>query len=510
MATLNPATAVAAAIALATMAPVAGAQEGADVVFRSDVALVRVDTQVLDSSNRAITGLTADDFTILVNGRPQQIRSFASEDMPADILLLIDVSGSMRTHVQRMATAGRQALQTLGADDRVAIMVFDRSTRVHSPFRNGRQYGSAELDRVLDREDFNGGTDITRALLDAAQYVQKQGRKEARRAIVILTDDQTERERNEKRVLDAVYEADAVVSALLAPDAMRRVQGYPGGGGGGGTWGSGGGLGDIILGRGGPWGGGGGRFPGGGTVGVGGGARSAGTPEIARQSGGDSMNVSDASAFADTLARLRQRYALYFQLTTDSNKPEGPIEVELAGNARRRYPAADVRSRRAYSGGGGSYVPSTAVEVSEVPPVLKRRPQLEEPDLKTTSGNTNGGWRRDTDPEVRQSSDDDDADADVRTRRTRRPAVNPPDDRSRPTPAETIGDGGWRRATSADTEESSSAAPPSPVAAQPAPTPAPEPVRTGGWRRAKPGEENTPAAPETPATAPAPAKAPVK
>jgi len=138
---------------------------------------------------------------------------------------------------------------------------------------------------------------------------------------------------------------------------------------------------------------------------------------------------------------------------------------------------------------------------------------LEEPELKTTNGNSNGGWRRDTDPEVRQTSDRDD-DAAVSNRRTRRPAVNPPDDRSRPTPAETIADGGWRKATAADTAEAATTDPAAPATTAPAaavqttPAPAPEPVKTGGWRRAKPGEENTPAAAETPA--PAPAKTPVK
>jgi hypothetical protein len=38
--------------------------------------------------------------------------------------------------------------------------------------------------------------------------------------------------------------------------------------------------------------------------------RSAGTPTIAQQSGGDSMDVEDASAFEKTLARIRERYAL--------------------------------------------------------------------------------------------------------------------------------------------------------------------------------------------------------
>lgn len=38
--------------------------------------------------------------------------------------------------------------------------------------------------------------------------------------------------------------------------------------------------------------------------------KSAGTEEIARASGGDSMSVDNASALQDTLERIRQSYAL--------------------------------------------------------------------------------------------------------------------------------------------------------------------------------------------------------
>jgi hypothetical protein len=73
--------------------------------------------------------------------------------------------------------------------------------------------------------------------------------------------------------------------------------------------------------------------------------RSAGTSGVARESGGDSMAVEEASALENTLARIRERYALYFYLP-DGVKPgdERAIEVELSDAARKRYPGAEVRS----------------------------------------------------------------------------------------------------------------------------------------------------------------------
>jgi VWFA-related protein len=319
-------------------------------VFRSDVSLVRVDVSVVDRGNRAITGLRADDFLLRESGREQPIRNFASENMPIDLLLLLDVSASMRPHVQRIADATHQALRVLRDDDHVGIMVFDRSTRIRLSLRGGnRRDVEREMESLLRQETFRGGTDITRAMLDAADYMGNNGRREARRAIVILTDDETEFNRDEEGVSRALARADTVMCALIAPNAMR----YRGGGqrgpqsAGGGWPGSNGPLGGVIFGP--PRGGRGNGGPQAGSNRT----KSAGTAEIARQSGGDSMPVDGAYALEDTLTRLRQRYALHFILPPGARGgDQRSISVALTDAALRRYPYADVRYRREY------YVPS--------------------------------------------------------------------------------------------------------------------------------------------------------
>ena len=444
-------------MAVCIAAQLAAADNG--VVFRSDVSLVRVDAQVVDRDNRAITGLRAEDFVLREEGRPQPIRNFAREDMPVDVVLLLDVSASMRPHVERIASAAHQALRVLGDKDRVAIMVFDRATRLRLPFRNSRQDVEREFESLLRQETFNGGTDITRALIDAANYVGRQGRRDARRAIVILTDDQTERDRDEARVSRALENADAVLSALIAPDAMQYRSRSPGMGGGrrsGGSWpggSSGGPLGGIILGRrGGPYGG---RYPGPGMSVPR--TQSAGTAEIARQSGGDSMPVDDASALETTLARIRQRYALHFNLPEGVTPgQERRIEVELADAARRRYPDADVRFRRVYLAPGASDSGSATAE----PAVVTRRP------LETVGGTTGAD---DTPPRLRRRPAVDEPNGPQ--------VVNPSVAPDNPAAAEPRG-GGWRRVSE-----------PAPAPTDSQATTTDQQPRQGGWRRAKPGEQ---------------------
>jgi VWFA-related protein len=382
------------AVAGALPAP---AQENSNAVFRSDVSLVRVDAQVVDRNNRAISGLTASDFILRDEGQPRDIRNFSTEDMPVDVLLLFDVSASMRPHVQRIASAADQAMTVLKDQDRVGIMVFDRESRLRLGFRDSRAEVQRELRAMLRDERFNGGTDITRGLIDAAEYVGREARPNARRAIIVVTDDQTEANRDEAAVSRALEKSNAVLCALIAPDAMRsgRRQNGGWGRGGGGQWpGSGGGagwpgggLGGIIFGRRGGYGGGGGGrgpMPGGG---MGPRTQSAGTAEIARESGGDSMPVNDASALQDTLSRIRQMYALNFYMPPDA-KPneERSVEVELAAAARHRYPDAELHYRRTY------IAPATAAAsaASTQQPAAAQQAAKSKPAVDEQSG----GWPR--------------------------------------------------------------------------------------------------------------------
>ncbi len=407
------------------------------VVFRSDVSLIRVDAQVVDRNNRAITGLGPDDFVLRDEGIVREIRNFAREDMPLDVLLLLDVSASMRPHVERIASAAHQALTVLGEDDRVGIMVFDRSTRLRMPFRKGRSNVEREMDSLLRHETFHGGTDITRGMFDAAAYVKREGRREARRAIVILTDDETERDRDEEGVLAALERSDTVMSALIAPDAMGTHKGI-GRPQRGGTWGSGpsigGPLGGIILGRRGGYGG-----PGGAPGGYGGHhTSSAGTAEIARRSGGDSMPVDDASSLEETLARLRQRYALHFYAPTGvKTGQQRNIQVQLASAASRRYPDAEVRYRRIYLApdSGGSQGP-----VNSEPVVVTRAgsSDAESKSEPSQSTNANANSRR------RRAVNEDGSSIDSV------PVTSPSTDAPASSKPGTAPSGGWRRVNPGD------------------------------------------------------------
>jgi len=376
------------------------------VVFKSDVAMTRVDAQVVDSDGRIVTGLEKNDFILRLDGHVVPIRNFATENVPIDILLLLDVSGSMEPHVQRIAFAAQQALNVLAPHDRIAVMVFDTNTRVRLPFTNSHSDVTNILNRLLRWETFRGGTRITSALISAADYVQHQARPEARRAIVILTDDETQDSEDEPRVERALARANAMLSFLQAPYEPPDIAGS--GGRPHGTWGSGGG-----------WPGGVG-WPAGGGIGMPGGSpriggmgsdpsHSAGTSEIVTDTGGDTMRVDEASALQDTLSRLRQRYALYFYLPEGSKAgDQSNIQVDLAQEARIRYSQAEIRYRHAPMANNGSPSAAGPTLVTHAPAAPTQID--DEPAIQTSSpSGRRAAVNEDSAPRVNLNTDQDDS-----------------------------------------------------------------------------------------------------
>lgn len=87
--------------------------------FRAAVDLIHLDVSVLDRDRRPVRGLTAADFTILEDGRPQAVSTFAAVDIP-------DVPPPTTTWL-RTLTPDTRRNDTLD-DRRLFVMVIDDAT----------------------------------------------------------------------------------------------------------------------------------------------------------------------------------------------------------------------------------------------------------------------------------------------------------------------------------------------------------------------------------------------
>src|SRR5437660_1824038 len=92
-------------------------------VVKVNTDLVVFDAQVVDKKTRRIIGdLSRDDFEVTENGVKQQISYFSRDELPLSIILLIDVSRSVRPIIHEIRDGALNALQRLKPQDEVAVM----------------------------------------------------------------------------------------------------------------------------------------------------------------------------------------------------------------------------------------------------------------------------------------------------------------------------------------------------------------------------------------------------
>lgn len=93
--------------------------------FQTDVDIVRLDVSVLDEDRRPVRGLTAADFTLLVDGRERPIVAFAPVVLPP-------VAATPGPATSWVRDAPRDVVTNAGADEgRLVVLVFDWSIRFY-------------------------------------------------------------------------------------------------------------------------------------------------------------------------------------------------------------------------------------------------------------------------------------------------------------------------------------------------------------------------------------------
>lgn len=85
---------------------------------------VAVHVTVQGRDGRLVRGLGKSDFSVLDNSRPVDITVFSADPQPIRIALMLDMSGSMASHITRMRTASNRFFAALEALDRATVGSF--------------------------------------------------------------------------------------------------------------------------------------------------------------------------------------------------------------------------------------------------------------------------------------------------------------------------------------------------------------------------------------------------
>lgn len=185
-------------------------------VSMSAPKLLRFNASVTDRNGRAIGGMKESDFTVYENGVEREVTKVVPTSEPFNLVLLLDVSGSVEERIEFIRKAARDFLNTASPQDRIAIISFRDDIQVISDFTTDRRL----LSRKLDEIDAGGGT----AYYDALGYVLADTLKQLRgerTAIVVLSDgDDNKSFVPFPAILEAITESGALIYPLYVPSGL--------------------------------------------------------------------------------------------------------------------------------------------------------------------------------------------------------------------------------------------------------------------------------------------------
>ena len=291
-------------------ASLAQEKEPADVI-KVNTDLVVFDAEVIDKKSKRVIGdLEKDDFEVSENGVKQKLSYFSRDELPLSIMLLLDVSGSVRPIIHQIRDGALRALQHLKTEDQVAVMAFATTSELVQDFTKDRSLVSQRIEAATASERLGRGTFLGPALDRAAMHMQKAPTQTSRRVIIVITDNIAfVAHSEEKPILEELFDSGTVVYGLIVRAAVGKVFNI------------------LFLGQ------------------------IKGVNEYVEQTGGEllgaSKNEVDAK-LAAVIDRLRARYALGFKpvnITEDGKFRR--VEIKISA-AKKRKEKPVVLTKRGY------------------------------------------------------------------------------------------------------------------------------------------------------------------
>ena len=195
------------AAALVLLAVVAvGAQQ--QPTFRGGTSIVPILATVLDDTGRLVPDLEKTDFTVLDNGKPQEIVFFQNDVQPFTVVVTLDFSFSMNNNLKLLKNAAEQFILRLLPTDKGQVGSFSDKIRFSGHFTNDRD------DLITSLNDLQYGNptrlydaiDMSIDLLDDAS---------GRKVVLVFTDgDDTASQRSLGDVLTKARDKEVMVYAI--------------------------------------------------------------------------------------------------------------------------------------------------------------------------------------------------------------------------------------------------------------------------------------------------------
>jgi VWFA-related protein len=150
---------------------------------------VQVDAQVLSKKTRqAARELKKEDFELYEDNVRQQVSSFSQDTLPLSVVLLFDLTDSVRPVLKSLADGALEALQHLKPEDEVTVMVYAASAQVLQQATTDRALAVAAIAKA-SRMESGEAAFFNEGIFQAAEQLTKGKNPSSRRVIIWLTDD---------------------------------------------------------------------------------------------------------------------------------------------------------------------------------------------------------------------------------------------------------------------------------------------------------------------------------
>jgi VWFA-related protein len=155
--------------------------KGLQVVDNVDVDAVQVTVTVTDDNGEFVSGIPRSAFKVYEDGKPQAISHFTSEDVPLEMVVAVDISGSMLPAMGKLKEAVKGFLTAVPSQHPVTLLGFNDS--IFALTR--KAVNPADRVRAVDRLAPWGATALYDAILRGVDMV---GRQIGRKAVVVFSD----------------------------------------------------------------------------------------------------------------------------------------------------------------------------------------------------------------------------------------------------------------------------------------------------------------------------------
>jgi Ca-activated chloride channel family protein len=174
------------AVALIAMAVAGEARQRG--TFRSGVDVVSLSVTATGPGGRYVSDLQKQDFTVLEDGRPQELTFFERATTPLAVSLLIDSSTSMMRQLPLAQQAASEFVLRLKPGDLAQVIDFDRRVQVLQGFTSDRDTLERAIRRVVARGSTSMFNAIYIALRELGALAKPPGDEIRRDVIVVLSD----------------------------------------------------------------------------------------------------------------------------------------------------------------------------------------------------------------------------------------------------------------------------------------------------------------------------------